>query len=259
MGQFNNVTFRINPASERAFADALKKLAYAKGKNMSDVVNKKLFYTARRAVWYTKAANASAIAKELGQNVTGAKGKRAGSVTMKGQSLFNNRRNKEGTEESLAERLVNFYRVKLGKKGLSGEKLQKAARALVGARLRSIGFLKAGWIAARDSMKRQARIMSAPEGTLAGGTKRAGVARLGDAEAAKPDRNKAFARIWNQASYGNKRNPRRGGELYGHDAALMKYGLPALEKAFREETADTMQELEKELRKSARAAGIKTN
>jgi len=255
---FNRTTLRINPASERAFADALKKLAYAKGKNMSDVANKKLYYVARRAVWYTKTANASAIARELGQNVTAAKGKRAGSVTMKGQSLFNNRKNKDGTEESLAARLVNFYRVKLGKRGISGERLEKAARALVGARLRSIGFIKAGWIAARDAMKKQAKIMTAPEGTLAGGTKRAGVARLGGAMASKPDRNKAFASIWNQASYGSKPNQRRGGEPYGHDEALQKYGLPALEKAFREETADTMRELEKEMRKSAHAAGFKT-
>ena len=257
MATYNRTTLRINPASERAFADALKKLAYAKGKNMSDVVNKKLFYVAKRAVWYTHTANAAAIARELGQNVTAAKGKRAGSVTMKGQSLFNNRKNKDGTEESLAERLVNFYRVKLGKKGLSGEKLKKAAQAMVGARLRSIGFIKAGWIAARDSLKRQAKIMSSPEGTLAGGTKRSGVARLGGSESAKPERNKASARIWNQASYGNKANKRRGGEPYGHDAALQKYGLPALEKAFHEETADTMRELEKELRKSAQSLGIK--
>lgn len=258
MGQFNNVTFRINPASERAFADALKQLAYAKNKNMSDVANKKLYYTARRAVWYTQVANASKIANELGQNVTAAKGKRAGSVTMKGQSLFNNRIRKDGTEESLAERLVNFYRVKLGKKGISGDKLKKAARALVGARLRSIGFLKAGWVASRDAMKRQAKIMSAPEGTVAGGSKRAGVARLGGAMAAQKDRNKAFAAIWNQASYGNRPNKSRGNEPYGHDAALIRYGLPALERAFRDETADTMQELERTMKKSAQSLGIKT-
>lgn len=258
MGQYNTVTFRINPASKAAFESALKQLAYKSGKNFSDVANKKLFYVARRSVWYTQTASAAAIAKEMGQNVTAATGRRAGSVTMKGQGMFNNRREGDGSETNLAKRLVNFYRRKLGKKGIYGEKLEKAARALVGARLRSIGFLKAGWIAARDAMKQKAKLMSEPLGTIAGGVKRRGVARLGDAIASKPDRNKAYAAIWNQASYGSRQNPRRGNEPFKHDAALLKYGLPALERAFSEETKDTLQQVEKELRKSAQSLGIKT-
>jgi hypothetical protein len=130
---------------------------------------------------------------------------------------------------------------------------------MVGLRLRSIGFLKAGWIAARDAMKRKARIASAPEGTVAGGSRRAGVARLGDAIAAKPERNKAYAAIWNQASYGGKKNSNRGGEQYQHDKALMRYALPALERAFAEETADTLQQVEKVMRGTARSMGIRTN
>jgi hypothetical protein len=255
VGQFNNVTFRINAESKRKFEEALKQYAYATGKNFSDVANKKLYYVARRSVWYTQAADYQRIAREMGQNYTAAKGKRAGSYKMVKHSTYAN------TDKGapLAAILVNFYRAKLGKKGLYGEAMKKAVQKMVGLRLRSIGFLKAGWIAARDNMKRKARIATAPEGTVAGGSRRAGVARLGDAIAAKPERNKAYAAIWNQASYGNKKNPHRGGEPYQHDKAQMKYSFAALKRAFAEETADTLQQVEKAMRGTARAMGIRTN
>lgn len=252
MGQYNSTALKVDT---REFMRSLRALAVAKNKNFSDVVNKKLYYVARKAVWFTKVADYQRIAQEMGQNYKPAKGKRTGSFTMVKHSTYAN----TDKDAPLAAILVNFYRGKLGKKGLYGQALKVAVQKMVGLRLRSIGFLKAGWIAARDAMKRQAKIMTAPEGTVAGGSKRAGVARLGGAVAATPARDKAYARIENRASYGSRPNPHRGKEPYQHDKALMRYALPALERAFADETADTMAEVEKELRKSCKWLGIRTN
>lgn len=254
MGQF--VKIRINPESKAKFERALEQYAYATGKNFSDVANKKLFYVAKRAIWYTHVADYQRIAREMGQNYTAATGKRAGRYKMVKHSTYAN----TAKGAPLAAILVNFYRKKLGEKGLYGSEMKKAVQKMVGLRLKSIGFLKAGWIAARDAMKRKAKVMTAPEGTVAGGSNRAGVARLGGAIAAKPERNKAYAAIWNQANYGsNARNPNRGGEKYNHAKALLRYGLPALKRAFAEETADTLQQVEKAMRGTAKSMGIRTN
>ena len=135
--------------------------------------------------------------------------------------------------------------------------MKKAVQKFVGARMRSIGFVKAGWIAARDAMKRKAGIKGEPEGTLMGGTKRRGVARLGGAGIS--GYGGIFkAAIWNQASYGDGINPHTG-DKYEHDAALLKYGQPALEKAFAEETADTKQQLISSIVNDCKSIGIRTN
>ena len=243
--------FRVDT---REFSRAISLLAAAKKKDLANVVNKKLYYVARKSVWYTQVANYERIANELGQNYTRATGKRSNSFKMVKHSTFNNART---ASAPLAAILVNFFRGKLGKSGLRGAAMVKEVQRFVGKRLRSIGFLKAGWIAARDVFKSKAKILTAPEGTIAGKSKRTGVARLGGGIPAVPA-DRIYAAIWNQANYLAEKNPETG-QPYNHEKALIKYGLPALNKAFTEELADTKTELEKELRKSARGVGVKTN
>lgn len=243
--------FRVNTSE---FNSAIRLLAAAKKKDLATVVNKKLYYVAKRSVWYTHVANYERIANELGQNYQRATGKRSNSFKMIKHSTRNNAREYNAP---LAAILVNYYRGKIGKVGLRGAEMIKEVQRFVGKRLRSIGFIKAGWIAARDAFKQKAKILSAPEGTIAGKTKRAGVARLGGGIPAVPN-DKVYAAIWNQSNYLKDKNPETG-QPYGHEKALMKYAFPALKRAFIEELADTKKELEKELRKSARATGVKTN
>ena len=221
---YRSATIRVDT---KEFEAAIRMLSARTGKSLPDLVAKKLYYTARRAVWYTKIASFFKISQELGQNIETVKsGKRKGSLRMKKFSTFNTART---ASAPLAAILVNFYRAKTGRKGVYGKEMKKAVQKFVGARMRSIGFVKAGWIAARDAMKRKAGIKGEPEGTLMGGTKRRGVARLGGAGIS--GYGGIFkAAIWNQASYGDGINPHTG-DKYEHDAALLKYGQPALEKA----------------------------
>ncbi len=58
---------------------------------------------------------------------------------------------------------------------------------------------------------------------------------------------RARATFWNTAS--TKRDQKE---------ALIRYGEPALDKAFQEETADTMREVERRLQQQAQACGIRT-
>ena len=76
MASYNSRTLKIDT---REFERAIHQLQGATGKTLADVVNKKLYYVARRAVWYTLTASFVKIAKEMGQNFQSAKGKRAGS------------------------------------------------------------------------------------------------------------------------------------------------------------------------------------
>ena len=230
-------------------------LSAATNKSVPELVNKKLYFVARRAVWYTHIASFFKIAQELGQRFSKVKtGRRKGKLTMKKGETYNTSRKYDAP---LAAILVNFYRGKTGHRGLRGAAMKTAVQKFVGARMRSIGFLKAGWIAARDSMKKKARIKAAPDGAMDGKAKRAGVARLGGAAPARYDMS-CSAAIWNQASYGDGLNPHTGNN-YKHNEALMKYGLPALERAFAEETADTKTQLIKEINASAKSIGIRTN
>jgi hypothetical protein len=124
------------------------------------------------------------------------------------------------------------------------ERMRKAWNA----RARSIAFIKSGWIPARDIFKRfgyAGRGLPPSEPSSVGGPKVVGVPKGG----AKPATNglwKCTATFWNTAS--TKRD---------HKAALFEYGEPALLRAFEEEEADTMQEVERRLKEHAQKCGIR--
>lgn len=121
-------------------------------------------------------------------------------------------------------------------------------RLAFGARLRSIAFIKSGWIEARETFKRLVGGGGAglppSEGTKIGGPKQVGMPKGG----ARPAQAgwKPVAVFWNAASA--KRD---------HKAALIEFGQPALQKAFEEETKSMLEWIKDKEIEEGRKLGIK--
>ena len=126
------------------------------------------------------------------------------------------------------------------------DQIKDMALRMVGARARSIGFLAAGWLQSIKTLsKKIGQTFRANKGVKSFAKN---VSKIGFCIPASgwDFRPKAF--ISNRAN-----------AKHDHKEALYKYGQPALQRAFDEERKDMLVYIEKELRKQAKASGIKTN
>ena len=104
---------------------------------LEEVINKKMLFIARGAMERTPRADRSAIEGALG--VVGYKvslSKKTGTF----------KRRKAIVGGSLVYRIINAAQARRHEKGLYGRAMQRAVTKFLGARLRAIGSLKAGWI-----------------------------------------------------------------------------------------------------------------
>ena len=106
------------------FEKAMSEYVKVNRRNMSDIVNAKLFFIARNAVNNTKKSDKAKIKNEL-----------------MAPSKIN-------PQVPLAAILVNKERKRNGFKGLNGSELKSAIKRFINRRISSIGFLKSGWLPA---------------------------------------------------------------------------------------------------------------
>lgn len=227
----------------REFTQTLREYAKISSRTPANICNKKAYFVARRAIWYTPKADFQSVANELGQVLTTTK---KGKLRSKWGSFVNSAISAAAPALAL---IINARRGKAGKPGLQGAQMMEAFRKVFGARARSIGFIKSGWIAARTMFSRYgasgSRNLPPNEGTGIGGVKQVGEAK-GGGKAATAGLWNVHAQLWNTAS-----------TTRDHKGALVMYGLPALEKAVEEENADTRRFIEDELKKAAHSAGVR--
>jgi len=202
-------------------------------RTLQQIINTKAFYVARKAIWFTRKADSNRIKGQLGQFVsvryTNKKGKTA---TRRKLALVQGRT----VNAPLAALIVNKRRGAAGLPGLYGSKMTKAVREMLGARLRSVAFLTAGWLPAVRKLAPFATDKSkAPNDPAA---KQIGRPK-GDARAA-PEGFNPIAEIVNNAT---TRNDEKG--------ALRLYGGPGLQRAFSDEAASMRQYIEDKMRKDA--------
>lgn len=128
----------------REFNAVLKRTAEQSSRAGVDVVNGRLFAVVLKAIRLTEKANKEKIASDLGQTGTELKYTRAGGLRKgkraKGRMILR--------EDSFAARIVNArLRDRVGPGAmLHGDELQAAARKLIQARMRSVAFIKSGWV-----------------------------------------------------------------------------------------------------------------
>lgn len=243
------VTFRVD---SREFDATLRAYSNLSRRTPAQVCNKKAYYIVRRAIWHTHKADYQTMADQLGQVLrVVSSGKRAGRLTMKrGKGAWTWTANKNGAMAPLLALIINARRGRKGEKGLFGPEMAREFKRVFAARARSIAYLKSGWITARNAFKQFAggigRGLPPAEGESNRGPKQIGRSK-GSAQPAIDNVWRARAVFTNTAW-----------TTHDHKDALLKYGTPALERAFAEETADTMQEVANRLRDDAAQVGIKT-
>lgn len=200
---------------------------------LPDVLNKKGFFIARRAVIETPKASAANIKAELGR-VTKHRG---GTRTMK-LTASTSRPTMSLAEAILRARIYLKGGTQPTKQEMQGELLK-----FLSARMRSIAFLKSGWLPAIRKLESAIREKSGLERMGYRDARQVGAAK-GDAIPARPG-FRVRVIITNSAS---ARRDARG--------ALLKYGGPALQRAVDYEAKSMLEEIARREAEEAKRLGI---
>lgn len=207
---------------DREFKRSLAKYMAYTQKTTAQVLNQKGYRVAQKAVWYTRKADRNAIRGEL-----------------------NSIRSVKGRPVPLAALIVNARKKRGGKPGLYGKEMRAAIRRMINARVRAVGYLRSGFIAAREALKPFARL----KGFVGISGEEQPTNKYGNAVAAVPGW-RTFVEFWT-TSITTSRNQGKTAE-----ARAWTFSKDGLQMAFDAERLDTIRYLEREMRKDARRAGI---
>jgi hypothetical protein len=199
------------------------------GKDVVEVLNQKAFFVARRALWNTKKADAQSIRDSLGVVMT-ARTTRTGRMAFSGYEELN----------TVARGILAARYRKTGGPWPKGEAEWVAAvRALVASRLRSVAFLKSGWIPAIRILETFAKNKS-------------GAAPLDrSARIYGQEKGRASPAVEGSVSFATIENSAGTQMDQGANQALLKFGGAGLDQAFDQEAADTIEFIGKKLQERA--------
>jgi hypothetical protein len=225
---------------QTVFNDALDRYLAASKHTVVYVINKKSFFIARKALWYSAKTDRHRVKGELGRMVSSRRTTASGR-TVRSRSLeLTPSRDYEGVP--LAKLiLIGRYR-KSGAWPKGEAAWESAIRNLIASRERSTAYLKSGWLPA---IRFLANFVPNKSGQpqIDSEAKQYG-SEKGGAEAAA-EGNQAIARIINSA-------------FARHDVknSLEKFGSRALDIAFYDEANSMLEFLDEELKKdTAKANG----
>lgn len=236
MGQA--VKFKVD---KREFTRTLNVYRQYSKRSNKQICDTKAFFIARRACNETYRTPKGQIEKELEIKVVSRRERNPSTGRMK--------RMKHALSAvagaPLAALKINARAAKGGYKGFYGAAMDEAIKKLINIRNKSRAFLAASWLPAIRILERTADVKGAPR--LNKGPEPIGPTLKGDAT---PASEGWFCRavIRNMAE-----------TTRDHRQALIKYGTPALQKAFDAEEQSMRAYIEKKQREDADAAGIKHN
>lgn len=236
-----------------ALEASVRQLTTANCKNLASAFNKKMGWLLRRWLWLTPRADYARMARDLGLQLRlysgGEKTTKTGKVIrfkggwkIKGVASGRDQLPKIIAMISKSRKGSPFK----GKTRAAGERaFAKAIKKKVGARARSMGYLKSAIASAQKPFLKFSSGSSngVPEAINENGMKPVGRPK-GFGTIAEPG-NRVLAVAVDKSI--TKRQKDKG---------LMKYSLPALRKAYADELADTERFLNETLYKSARSLGI---
>lgn len=216
------------------FDAAMKRYVNASSHTVPESINKKLYYIDRKAIWFTAHADPNRIKASLGQVV------KVQVLTRSGRLGFRRELQTVAGRDGapLLALIINKRRRQAGQPGLEGRAMERAMTKQLNARVRSVNFLRAGWIPAAQKLERIVK------GTKSGlppkptDVKQYGRPR-GDAWPAKTG-FKAEGTIINSAN-----------AKHDQKDALQKYGAAGLQRAFDDEARDIEKYLEEQLKPDA--------
>ena len=223
-------TFKMDT---REFDATMRRYRELSRKDPAIICNTKAFFIARGATRLTPKADKEKIKKELGAIVQ--RGKTKGALKLVSARDY---------DAPLVALIINAQRGK--GKGLYGVEMTEAIRKFIANRMRSIAFLKSGWLPA---IKGLAALVpnkrNAPP--IDRSAKQFGEAK-GSFRPARDSSWKTVSTIINSA-----------GANENNKGALIRYGGPALQQAVNDEEASMREYVERKLRETAKAAGVRTN
>lgn len=127
-------------ADFKSFAAAANAVVADSERTFPEFANSRMLFVAKKAIEDTEKADANRIAYQLAGNVRTKI--RISRKTGKRKAV----RQYDVMEDSLAARIVNAKLKAAGQSLIWGRELAKAARRLIGARLRSVAFIRSGWV-----------------------------------------------------------------------------------------------------------------
>lgn len=209
---------------KRQFDQALREYIPTTKKSLAQISNERGTNVAFRWQFHIPKADKAKIERELGvtrQVVVNRKGKSSNKRTVK--------------PVKFVYALVNARQAAKGEEGLTGSAMEKAARNFIASRVRSIAFFKAGCIPIIKKLARAAKKFVRFDRSA----KQYGVDK-GDAIPARESFTPSCTLI--NSATGNGTTGSR---------ALLKYGLPALQKAMNEEAQELLRHTHAKLQKDA--------
>jgi len=224
------------------FDGTFKEYMKVSSRELEKAVNTKAYFIARRAMRETPKPERQKIYDEMDKQIT--------AVSRHGRSI-----GKSGVVDRKYAQAQRWLTKKRGttpyfrqRRAAYARQLKDAVRKIVGQKVRSAGFMKAGWIPAIQALAP----VSDPGGAPSMGLKpkpygkpkgRAIITRAGSLSSAT---------IINSTATGGKREAK-------HQVALKKHGEPALQRAINAETASMLEYMNKKLHRAARQMGITAN
>jgi len=129
------------------FDSALARYIQTSSKDMVTILNTKAYYIARKSLWFTKKAQASDIRAFMSKYVTVTTGRRVNEKTGRMKKFKDYTFEKSsGSEAPVIALIINANRGHAGRKGFKGPDMRKAMEREQGRRMKSIGYIKSGWI-----------------------------------------------------------------------------------------------------------------
>lgn len=199
----------------RQFQKALSQYLKMSGRTLSESLNIKAYFIVKRTMRHTKKAEKADIRGYI--------------------------RSKEGQEF-----IGKLFGKKRFKKTVPKNR-KEATKMLVSARIRSRGYLAAGWGLALQRFGKEAKASR----RLKGVTTRKGLKSKSEAVVAKPGM-RPVARFANMAGFKTKAKP---GQKFTQAEAMRKFGEPIFQRAIKVEMAGMRRWLEKKMAKTTKAAG----
>jgi len=193
----------------REFQRALLKYIPTTKRDLPEIVNKRAVNVAFKAIRYTPKANAGKIRRKLKRQAK--------------------------NKAPLAALIVNKLQGRFGRRGYYGAKMKSEVDDFIAGKVRGIGYLKSGWLAAAQHLARMAGMRVGKSR----GAKLFGDGAHGRAKVAKPG--------WTPTA-----------EIINKAAGIADVGKPALQKAMNAEAREIMRHVERKLKGSARKQRIKT-
>lgn len=216
---------------QRVFDAAMREHVKTTRRSLPDYLNKKGYYVTRKAIWFTRKTEMSRIEATLGRMIRVKRLTKKGRVVNK--RVWTHPRSMKFNAPLVAV-ILNARRGRKLEPGLYGRAMKAAIKRMIGARRKSVGFIKSGWIEARDILRRKFRGGTAglPADDSGGRVGKPKGGALGATEGDAPQ-----VVIW--SSLETYRDTR---------GAIRRYGSAGLQRAFDDEAASMMRDLENHIK-----------